>query len=344
MTELSKTKLSVAELEVPKREPLKVVIDDGSKAAKLVCINQNGDLVPNLSLNSFVAEFRVSHEGSKPFNYLVDGLQRYSHHSEASDALETTDVSHQYDEISRLNVHHALHASGITPQEVHVYVTLPLSQFYTSLGETNDENIQRKKDNLLKPIERFVDGKRQSFNIVAVTVFPESLSAVTRADGLENIDSFESSLVIDLGGTTLDIASITGQLEQISKVKGFDRIGCSVIYDEIRRYLQTEKLNSSNAYIQHLIDNRDNKSALKVADAKRDNLFAAVQEALNKLQVMVVKAASQVEETPHNVFLVGGGSYFISEAISQHFVNSNIIVIDEPQFALSLAIADSVFA
>lgn len=341
MTELSKTKLSVAELEVPKREPLKVVIDDGSKAAKLVCINQNGDLVPNLSLNSFVAEFRVSHEGSKPFNYLVDGLQRYSHHSEASDALETTDVSHQYDEISRLNVHHA---SVITPQEVHVYVTLPLSQFYTSLGETNDENIQRKKDNLLKPIERFVDGKRQSFNIVAVTVFPESLSAVTRADGLEKIDSFESSLVIDLGGTTLDIASITGQLEQISKVKGFDRIGCSVIYDEIRRYLKSEKLISSNAYIQHLIGNRENKFALKVADDKRDNLFAAVQEALNKLQVMVVKATSQVEETPHNVFLVGGGSYFISEAISQHFVNSNIIVIDEPQFALSLAIADSVFA
>ncbi|WP_284150533.1 plasmid segregation protein ParM domain-containing protein [Escherichia coli] len=27
----------------------------------------------------------------------------------------------------------------------HLYVTLPLSQFYTALGETNNENIQRKR-------------------------------------------------------------------------------------------------------------------------------------------------------------------------------------------------------
>ncbi len=40
--------------------------------------------------------------------------------------------------ISRLNVHHALHSSGLEPQDVHLYVTLPLSQFYTALGETND--------------------------------------------------------------------------------------------------------------------------------------------------------------------------------------------------------------
>nr|UGK56156.1 hypothetical protein [Escherichia coli] len=51
--------------------------------------------------------------------------------------------------------------------------------------------------------------------------FPESLPAVTRADEIESIESFESSLVIDLGGTTLDVASITGQLEQISSVRGF---------------------------------------------------------------------------------------------------------------------------
>lgn len=344
MTELASTKLAVAELNVPEIETLKVVIDDGSKAAKLVCLNENGDLVPQLTLNSFVAEFRVKHEGSNPFNYLVDGLERYSHHSEASHALETTDVSHQYDEISRLNVHHALHASGLKPQDVHINVTLPLSQFYTSLGETNNENIQRKKDNLMKPVERYVDGNRSAFNVTSVTVFPESLPAVTRADEIDEIESFESSLVIDLGGTTLDVASITGQLEQISKVKGFDRIGCSIVYDEIRRYLDSVNLNSSNAYIQHLIDNRDDKAALKVAEANRDGVFQAIQDAMHKLQTMVIKAVTQVEERPHNVFLVGGGSFLISDVIAQHYENSKVIVVDNPQFALSLAMADSVFA
>ncbi|EMV1931207.1 stbA family protein, partial [Shigella sonnei] len=37
MTELAKTKLAVAESNSTELETLKVVIDDGSKAAKLVC-------------------------------------------------------------------------------------------------------------------------------------------------------------------------------------------------------------------------------------------------------------------------------------------------------------------
>ena len=344
MTELAKTKLAVAESNSTELETLKVVIDDGSKAAKLVCTNNQGDLVPLLTQNSFVADFRVSHDGLIPFNYLIDGLQRFSHHSESSNALETTDVAHQYDEISRLNVHHALHSSGLMPQDVHLYVTLPLSQFYTALGETNNENIQRKKDNLMKPVERYIDGKRVSFNVVSVTVFPESLPAVTRADEIESIESFESSLVIDLGGTTLDVASITGQLEQISSVRGFDRIGCSIVYDEIRRYLDSAKLNASNAYIHHLVDNRENKASLKVSPEDLDGVFNAVNGAVAQLQEKVIKAVTQVEERPLNVFLVGGGSYLIEPAVRKHFDKSKIIMVDNPQFALSLAIADTVFA
>ncbi|RVS45871.1 stbA family protein, partial [Citrobacter freundii] len=38
MTELVKTKLAVAESNSTELETLKVVIDDGSKAAKLVCV------------------------------------------------------------------------------------------------------------------------------------------------------------------------------------------------------------------------------------------------------------------------------------------------------------------
>ncbi|HAS1204976.1 TPA: stbA family protein [Enterobacter cloacae] len=344
MAELLKSESPVSPSVQDITEALKIVVDDGSKAAKLVCLNERNELVPLLTQNSFVPDFRVRHEGLNPFNYLIDGLERFSHHSESSNSLESTDASHQYDEISRLNVHHALHASGLVPQDVHLFVTLPLSQFYTALGETNIENIQRKKDNLMKPVERYLDGKRYSFNVLSVTVFPESLPAVTRADEIEDIASFESSLVIDLGGTTLDVASITGQLEQISKVKGFDRIGCSIVYDEISRYLESEKLNTSNAYIHHLVDNRHDKSALKVAEDKRDGVFDAVNSAVQKLQSKVIRAVTQVEERPHNVFLVGGGSYLIETAIRKHFETAKVIMVDNPQFALSLAIADTIYS
>lgn len=346
MTELENQKLVVAVADKNNQiaEPLKVVIDDGSKAAKLVSLDTNGELVPQLTQNCFVQGFRVKHEGLNPFNYIIDGLDQYSYHSEATNALETTDVSHQYDEISRLNVHHALHSSGIKPQNVHLFVTLPLSQFYTTLGETNSENIQRKKDNLMKPVERYLNGQRQAFNVVSVTVFPESLPAVTRSEEINDLDSFEVSLVVDLGGTTLDVASITGKLEQISKVKGFDRIGCSIVYDEIRRKLEACNLNSSNAFIQHLIENRQNVDDIKIADKLRGEVYEAIQDAVNKLQTKVIKAVSEVEEYPHYVFLVGGGSYLVSAAIENHFQNSKVIMVDDPQFALSLAMADSVYA
>ena len=175
---------SDAEVVVAIKQPVKLVIDDGSKAAKMVFRDEQGNLVSQKTDNAFVKEFRVAHNNSQPFNYLVDGLERYSYHKESTAKLETTDVAHQYDVISRLNVHHAMHASGITPQRVHVHVTLPLSQFYNSFGEKNAENIQRKKDNLLKPIARYLNGANTSFEIVEVSVFPESLPAVARADEL----------------------------------------------------------------------------------------------------------------------------------------------------------------
>ncbi len=59
MTELAKQNWLWLESNSTELETLKVVIDDGSKAAKLVCTNNQGDLVPLLTQNSFVADFRV---------------------------------------------------------------------------------------------------------------------------------------------------------------------------------------------------------------------------------------------------------------------------------------------
>nr|WDS96508.1 plasmid segregation protein, also known as parM [Enterobacter sp.] len=71
--------------------------------------------------------------------------------------------------------------------------------------------ISGKKDNLMKRLDRYLDAKRYSFTVLSVTVFPEFLPPLTREDEIEDIDSFESSLVIDLSDPTLDAASITRQ-------------------------------------------------------------------------------------------------------------------------------------
>ncbi len=59
MAELLKSESPVSQSLQDITEALKIVVDDGSKAAKLVCLNERNELVPLLTQNSFVPDFRV---------------------------------------------------------------------------------------------------------------------------------------------------------------------------------------------------------------------------------------------------------------------------------------------
>ncbi len=57
--------------------------------------------------------------------------------------------------------------------------------------------------------------QRGNFTIKSVEV-PESLPAVFTRLVADNVGQYEKSLVIDLGGTTLDVGVIVGQFEDVS--------------------------------------------------------------------------------------------------------------------------------
>nr|WP_267913629.1 plasmid segregation protein ParM domain-containing protein [Escherichia coli] len=48
--------------------------------------------------------------------------------------------------------------------------------------------------------------------------------------------------------------------------------------------MDSAKLNASNAYIHHLVDNRENKASLKVSPEDLDGVFNAVNGAVAQLQ------------------------------------------------------------
>lgn len=322
-------------------DALKIIIDDGSKAAKTIYLGSDGQLVKQLTKNSFVQGFRTSHRGEAS-NYLI-GLEKFSHHDQAPNALNSSIVSEQYTDLSLLNVHHALHMTGLEPCDVHVFATLPLSQFYLPTGVRNTENIQRKKANLTRSLERYSSESNTAFKIVEVTVFPESLPAAGPELESEDIEPFEISLIVDLGGTTLDVASVTGALEEISRVEGYDNIGCSIVYDEIRRKLESLNLPESDAYIEHFINMRKTPEKYKVADEHRDDIHKSVLAAVAKLRDLVVKSCKSVIEHPHRVFLIGGGAYLIQEELKSAYPTAEFKVIDDPQFALANSLAKSIF-
>ncbi|MCM4712255.1 plasmid segregation protein ParM, partial [Escherichia coli] len=91
----------------------------------------------------------------------------------------------------------------------------PLTEYYDRNNQPNTENIERKKANFRKKIT--LNGG-DTFTIKDVKVMPESIPAGYEV--LQELDELDSLLIIDLGGTTLDISQVMGKLSGISKIYG----------------------------------------------------------------------------------------------------------------------------
>ncbi|WP_432762407.1 plasmid segregation protein ParM domain-containing protein, partial [Escherichia coli] len=173
-----------------KESDMKICIDDGSTNIKLAW-TENGERRNAISPNSFKSEWSAPFGGTQPANYMLDGV-RYGFDPVSDRFVQTTDTQYQYSDVNVIAIHHALVKSGITPQEVDVVVTLPLSDISTQTHSRN-ANINRKKANVMRPVE-YQNG--EAFTIRNVRVMPESIPAGFKA--LADMSPFESLLIVDL--------------------------------------------------------------------------------------------------------------------------------------------------
>ncbi|HBN1021270.1 TPA: recombinase, partial [Escherichia coli] len=118
---------------------MKICIDDGSTNIKLAW-TENGERRNAISPNSFKSEWSAPFGGSQPANYMLDGV-RYGFDPVSDRFVQTTDTQYQYSDVNVIAIHHALVKSGITPQEVDVVVTLPLSEYFDTNAQPDMANI-----------------------------------------------------------------------------------------------------------------------------------------------------------------------------------------------------------
>ncbi|SQB21820.1 prophage stability/partitioning protein [Citrobacter koseri] len=177
---------------------MKFAIDDGSTNVKISWI-ENGTLKTVVSPNSFRKDWKSAAllRGQSVYNYTI-GTTKYTYDATSDKALSTTHIEYQYDDLNLLAVHHALLQTGLTPRDVEVIVTLPITQFYKPDDcQRNDERIEAKRRNLMREISL---NKGELFRIVDVHVMPESLPAALSHLLNSNVNEFTKSLVIDCGG------------------------------------------------------------------------------------------------------------------------------------------------
>ncbi|MBN3263018.1 plasmid segregation protein ParM domain-containing protein [Pectobacterium brasiliense] len=318
---------------------MKVFCDDGSTNVKLAWM-EGKDLKTAISGNSFCHGWKVEGLGSGgALNYQVAD-RKYSYDPVSEASITTTHVDYQYTDANLLAIHTALLNSGLEPTEIDLTVTLPISEFYTSDCQKNMANIERKVANVSRSLTL---NKRELFTIASVDVMPEALPAVFSRLARDNVGQYEKSLVIDLGGTTMDTCVIMGQFESVSAVHGNPKIGVSLVTNPTLSALKMAYSSTSPMMANELIKNRNNNEFVNqfVNDVSKKKLVLdTIEEAILDLGSRVVDDLSQFRSV-NRVYILGGGGPLIYAAVQKAWshLGDKVVLIDNPQTALVHAMA-----
>lgn len=310
---------------------MRIYIDDGSTHIKMLW-EQHGKTYTHISPNSFRRGWSATFGSSKPFNYTA-GKEKYSFDLISTDTLTTSNIEWQYSPLNAVAVHHALQTSGVAPQCVDIVVTLPLAEFYDEDAQYRLDNIERKKQSLLQPVEL---NNGHLFTITRVTVRPESIPAGIAL--CDQLSSSNSVLIVDLGGTTLDISQVAGQMSSVSRICGDPALGVSLVTDEVQQALRKAGMALSRYNVDRLIIKRfdDTYLANNINDPRTvDGIKQAIHSGIARYRTRVLEAIERFKGYTH-VAVVGGGACLLADAIRTH-VNlreERFFVAQDPQFAL----------
>lgn len=317
---------------------MKFAIDDGSTNVKISWI-ENGQVKCVTSPNSFRKDWKSAAllQGKKIYNYKV-GETKYTYDATSERALSTTHVAFQYDDLNLLSVHHGLLQTGIEPCPISILVTLPITEYYNADDcQKNEENIARKKANLMREISL---NKGELFEIVDVEVLPESLPAVLTTLMDSGVNEYTRSLVIDVGGTTLDMGVVVGEFDDVSSVYGNASLGVSMVTDAARKALAAADSDASYLVANELVKNRkdhDFVSQVINDESKIDWVLERIENKIEELGAAVAYEAKTFMRNPNRVYLVGGGAELVKKAIEAAYptLGDKIMMIQAPQEALS---------
>ncbi|MGJ3289435.1 plasmid segregation protein ParM [Klebsiella sp. PL-2018] len=292
---------------------MQVFIDDGSTNVKLQW-NDAGQVQQHISPNSFKREWAVSFSEKKVFNYSLNN-EHYTFDPISPDAVVTTNVAWQYSDLNVVAVQHALLTSGLPVGEVDIVCTLPLTEYYGRDNQPNTKNIERKKENLKRKIT-LNDG--ETFTIKDVKVMPESIPAGYEV--LQELNELDSLLIIDLGGTTLDISQVMGKLSGISKIHGDSSLGVSMVTSAVKEALSIARTKGSSFLADDIIIHRNDIDYLKNRindEIKIPLVLQVMNDELKKLINRVLNVIDSFTGFTH-VMVIGGGAELISEAVHKH--------------------------
>ncbi|EGS3676579.1 TPA: plasmid segregation protein parM, partial [Escherichia coli] len=151
------------------------------------------------------------------------------------------------------------------------------------------------------------------------------------------------SLVVDIGGTTLDVGVIVGQFDSVSAIHGNSGIGVSSVTKAAMSALRMASSDTSFLVADELIKRRNDPDFVRQVindETKTDLVLNTIEGAIASLGEQVVNELGDFHHV-NRVYVVGGGAPLIYDSIKTawHHLGQKVVMMESPQTALVEAIA-----
>jgi plasmid segregation protein ParM len=310
---------------------MKLFIDEGTTHVKMGWVDADGVMHFQVTPNGIISG-HMPESGMPQANYTIKG-QQYAFSPVSAGTLPTTHVSFQYSDLNVLAVHHAMHESGIEPQEVDIVVTLPLSEYYNSDNARNQFNIDRKTKIYAEAVDKM---KAKPFTIKNVEVRPEAIPAGLLC--INTLQDGDSLLIIDIGGTTVDIAQVAWDMSSVYRMSCLSELGAKSIVQALKNDLMLHGESVSDVRLHTIIKRRTESEWLENIMNKPESaktIESVIDKAAADLMNKISSAIAHYSGYSH-VAIVGGGADPVSPhaAAALGIRKERIFISDEPQLEL----------
>lgn len=232
-----------------------------------------------------------------------------------------------------LAIHKALLTSGITPQKVELTVTLPINEFFYADGQKNTEHIEKKRKNVLRTIN--VNNKNK-FEINKVFDMPESVPAVAEEFKRDGVSQLEKSIIVNLGGTTMDCGIVIGGNLDVSEVYGNPSIGTRSIALAIIKAMSIADSDINEYEANVILSSKDRKKEINNIINKlemKDTVISEINIAIENYAKSVINQIEKLQKV-NRIYFAGGGAELINNYATEFFKNKKVKKLDDAQLAL----------
>lgn len=315
--------------------PMLVAIDDGLAQMKLCAQGPDGIV----TWKGFTA-IRPASSGAMLDLSAGEALGMYETEegeryvcSSTTRAEETRFPDFHVSRMNRVLIHNSLIEAGYADRDLLLLTSLPVDEYFVA-GQVNRDRSERKRQNLLRTVER-VPAAGPMPRIADVRVGCQAIAAffdlVLDETGAARGETPESVAVVDIGGSTLDIAVVVHGRSIDEARSGAARIGVLDVHAGLRRRL-TRHFNVEIPLSPAAIDRAVRSGEVKVWGKPHDisGMIAESVEEVGHQMVREIDRKIGNGATLDQVLFVGGGAALFRDVVGNW---RNTYVPDQAEFA-----------